>query len=410
MSEPIAAGPGIEFEHVWKKFHRGEHHDSLRDLLPALARRMTGRGQSAAELADDDFWAVGDVSFEVRPGDALGIIGRNGAGKSTVLKLLTKILRPNRGSCDVRGRIGALIEVSAGFHQDLTGKENIFLQGAIMGMPKTLIASKFDEIVAFSGVSAFIDTPVKRYSSGMNARLGFSIAAHLDPDVLIIDEVLSVGDYDFQQRAFGRISSMVASGIPVVVVSHQLDRIATLCTSAIMLEAGRVAYRGAPAECIQTYMSALGTGQSESSDPCGMRLESFSVVGPDTVPSGGQIRLRATGRLDRSGATGNESFAVAVHNVQAGRLVFEDYDWDMLPFAGTDEEFVIETDLEFNLAQGLYVIDSFVWDRQKEKILLTGPSVYVNVQGGRRFRGTTQLNAQFSRTVASGAVSEPQAR
>ena len=234
--------PGVDFDHVWKKFRRGEVHDSLRDLIPAVARRLTGRAPIATELnSADDFWALRDVTFQVRPGEALGIIGANGAGKSTVLKTLTKILRPTRGRCEVRGRVGALIEISAGFHLDLSGRENVYLQGAIMGMRRAEIEQKFDEIVDFAAIGDFIDTPVKRYSSGMNARLGFAVAAHLDPDVLIIDEVLAVGDIKFQQKAYDRIQQMVRSGIPVVVVSHQLDRIISLCTHGILLERGAVA-------------------------------------------------------------------------------------------------------------------------------------------------------------------------
>jgi lipopolysaccharide transport system ATP-binding protein len=177
----------------------------------------------------------------VLPGQALGIIGGNGAGKSTTLKLLTKILGPTRGTARVEGRVGSLIEVSAGFHPDLSGRENVFLQGAIMGMPQKLIRERFDDIVDFSGISAFIDTPVKRYSSGMNARLGFSIAVHLEPDVLIIDEVLSVGDAQFQQLAFERITALVRGHIPVVIVSHQ--RIVELCSECILLKQGQVAFR-----------------------------------------------------------------------------------------------------------------------------------------------------------------------
>ena len=214
----------VSFRHVWKKFRYGEVHNSLRDLLPALGRRLIrGRSPAAHDLQSGDFWALRDVSFEVGPGEALGIIGPNGAGKSTVLKLLTRIVRPTRGGCTVRGRIGALIELSAGFHPDLTGRENIFLQGSIMGMHRGEIAAKFDEIVEFAGIPDFIDTPVKRYSTGMHARLGFAIAAHLDPDVLIIDEVLAVGDAAFQQKAFGRIADMRQQQVPLVVVSHQLD-------------------------------------------------------------------------------------------------------------------------------------------------------------------------------------------
>src|SRR6266542_6377281 len=246
--------PGIEFDHVWKRFRGGELHDSLRDLVPALSKRLFGRAPRADELRAGDFWALKDVSFTVEPGQALGIIGPNGAGKSTVLKILTRIMRPNRGAFAVRGRVGALIEVAAGFHPDLTGRENVFLQGAIMGMSAADTLRKFDEIVEFSGISEFIDTPVKRYSSGMSARLGLSSAVHLDPDVLMIDEVLAVGDYSFQQRAFGRIRELVRRDIPVIVVSHQLDRIAELCTHAILLNRGEVVRQGKAADCIATYV------------------------------------------------------------------------------------------------------------------------------------------------------------
>src|SRR5262245_42320323 len=160
----------------------------------------------------NEFWALSDVSFEVSPGEALGIIGPNGAGKSTALKLLTKILKPNKGSCRVNGRVGALIEVAAGFHPDLTGRENIFLQGAIMGMRRGEIEQKLDEIIDFSGIEAFVDTPVKRFSSGMQARLGFSVAAHLDPEVLFVDEVLSVGDLSFQAKCLAKMKEKVGSG------------------------------------------------------------------------------------------------------------------------------------------------------------------------------------------------------
>ncbi len=172
--------PRILFDNVWKKFRRGERHDSLRDLIPSAVARLMGRARED-ELQQKEFWAVRNVSFEVHAGKALGIIGPNGAGKTTTLKLLTRILRPTKGTFLVRGRVGALIEVAAGFHPDLTGRENIFLQGTIMGMKNAEIRRKVDEIIDFAGVEAFVDSPVKRYSSGMNARLGFSIAAHLEP-------------------------------------------------------------------------------------------------------------------------------------------------------------------------------------------------------------------------------------
>jgi len=259
----------VVFEGVWKKFRRGERHDSLRDLVPAMVARLVRRRDEQA-LAEQEFWAVRDMSFTVKPGEALGIIGPNGAGKSTVLKLLTKILRPTRGRLEVRGRVGALIEVAAGFHPDLTGRENVFLQGAIMGMPRAEIARKFDAIVDFSGVEEFIDTPVKRYSSGMNARLGFAIAAHLDPDVLLIDEVLSVGDIGFQERCVARMRELLARGVPLVFVSHNLAAVVELCTRAILVDHGAVRFDGRPAEAVAAFRQARrapATAESRSASP-----------------------------------------------------------------------------------------------------------------------------------------------
>jgi lipopolysaccharide transport system ATP-binding protein len=249
MGEPV-----VVFDHVWKKFRRGERHDSLRDLVPSMLRRMLGRAHPT-ELEDrEEFWAIKDTSFEVQAGQALGIIGPNGAGKSTALKLLTRILRPTRGSCFVKGRVGALIEVSAGFHPDLTGRENISLQGAVMGMRQEDIARQFDAIIEFAGLAEFIDTPIKRYSSGMNARLGFSIAAHLNPDVLIIDEVLAVGDSAFQQRCFERIRFLKQSGVTLVFVSHNLAAVEALCDTTVLLVRGTPVFVGSPHEATRRYL------------------------------------------------------------------------------------------------------------------------------------------------------------
>src|SRR5712671_2333757 len=248
----------VVFERIWKKFRRGERHDSLRDLVPALARGLARR-RRPLDLAEQEFWAVRDVSFEVGPGEALGIIGPNGAGKSTILKLLTKILRPTRGRLELRGRVGALIEVAAGFHPDLTGRENVYLQGAIMGMARAEIARKFDTIVDFSGVEEFIDTPVKRYSSGMNARLGFAIAAHLDPEVLLIDEVLAVGDFSFQQKCYARLEKFRNEGIPIAFVSHNMQAIATLCDRVMLLRSGQEPIIGDVPTVLAEYVSSKGS-------------------------------------------------------------------------------------------------------------------------------------------------------
>jgi len=231
--------PAIVFDRVWKKFNRAQRFNSLRDLVPAMVSGLLRRRRDD-ELHGKEFWALHDVSFEVRPGEALGIIGPNGAGKSTALKVLTRILRADRGASRVRGRVGALVEIAAGFHPDLTGRENVFMQGAIMGMRRAEILRKFDEIVDFAGVAEFIDTPVKRYSNGMNARLGFAVAAHLDPDVLLIDEVLSVGDLQFQEKCYERMKRFARSGIAIVFVSHNLSAISMLCDRVLVLRQGRV--------------------------------------------------------------------------------------------------------------------------------------------------------------------------
>jgi ABC-type polysaccharide/polyol phosphate transport system ATPase subunit len=257
---------------VWKKFRRGERHDSLRDLVPATIKRLIRRREN--DVDPEEFWAVHDVSFEVKRGEAVGIIGPNGAGKSTALKLLTRILKPTRGHCHVSGRVGALIEVAAGFHPDLTGRENVYLQGAIMGMKRLEIQRKFDAIVDFSGVAAFIDTQVKRYSSGMQARLGFSIAAHLDPDVLFIDEVLSVGDISFQARCLDKLQEQVRAGVALVFVSHNLAAVATLCRRSIVLARGQKLFDGPVDAALQAYLKASQSTSTRN----GVFQPSFSLA------------------------------------------------------------------------------------------------------------------------------------
>ncbi|MCH8852938.1 MAG: ABC transporter ATP-binding protein, partial [Planctomycetes bacterium] len=245
----------IQCDHVWKRFTRGERADSLRDALPALARWVLRRRR--AELSERQFWALSEVSFEVQRGEVLGIIGPNGAGKSTVLKLLAGILRADRGEVLVNGRLAALIEVGAGFHGDLTGRENVFLNGAILGMGRAEIRRKLDQIVEFAGIARFLDTPVKRYSSGMYARLGFSIAAHVDPEVLLVDEVLSVGDAVFRLRCDQRMRQLVQDGTTLVFVTHNLQQMQSICPRAIVLDHGRGVFDGSAREAVGYYMTAM---------------------------------------------------------------------------------------------------------------------------------------------------------
>jgi ABC-type polysaccharide/polyol phosphate transport system ATPase subunit len=244
----------LRLDGVYKKFRKGELYDSLRDLVPALTGRLL-RGPTRDVLAPREFWALQDITFSVQRGEAFGIIGSNGAGKSTILKVLSGIMRPTRGTLRVDGRLSALIEVSAGFHPDLTGRENIFLNGTILGMTRAEIKRRFDAIVAFSGLEEFLDTPVKRYSSGMFARLGFSVAAHVEPDVLIVDEVLSVGDYLFQQKCLARMNEIMTGGATVVFVSHNLRAVSTLCARSLLLERGQVVTMGPSNEVIRAYLT-----------------------------------------------------------------------------------------------------------------------------------------------------------
>jgi len=243
----------VRMDHVYKKFHKGEIYDSLRDLIPALAGRLF-RQTELDERDGREFWALQDLCFEVTRGEAFGIIGHNGAGKSTALKILSRIMRPTKGELLVNGRLSALIEVTAGFHPDLTGRENIFLHGAILGMSRREIQSKLDQIIAFSGIEDFVDTPVKRYSTGMFARLGFSVAAHVDPEVMIVDEVLSVGDYLFQAKCVERMKEVIRSGATVLFVSHNLKNISEFCNRCLMLEKGRSVTIGPAHEVVATYL------------------------------------------------------------------------------------------------------------------------------------------------------------
>jgi lipopolysaccharide transport system ATP-binding protein len=243
-------------EHVYKKFRKGEVYNSLRDLIPALTGRMF-RQQELSKSDRREFWALQDISLEVKRGQAFGIIGPNGAGKSTTLKLLSRVMKPTRGSIHVDGRVSALIELGAGFHQDLTGRENIYLYGTILGMTRREIAAKFDAIVDFSGLAEFIDTPVKRYSSGMYARLGFAVASHVNPDVLLVDEVLSVGDTLFQRKCVEHMRGVIQNGATVLFVSHSLKTVADFCAQTLLLDHGREVTIGSTPEVITQYMSLL---------------------------------------------------------------------------------------------------------------------------------------------------------
>jgi lipopolysaccharide transport system ATP-binding protein len=229
--------------------------------IEALLHKVRHPRERAAK---ETFWALKEIDFEVKKGEVVGVIGRNGAGKSTLLKLLSRITEPTTGSIELYGRLGSLLEVGTGFHPELTGRENVFLNGSILGMTRKEIERQFDAIVAFAGVEQFLDTPVKRYSSGMYVRLAFAVAAHLNPDILIVDEVLAVGDAEFQKKCLGAMKDVANSGRTVLFVSHQMQAINALCTSGIYLDKGRIGYMGDVQTTIQHYMSVRQTQQLDT--------------------------------------------------------------------------------------------------------------------------------------------------
>lgn len=284
--------PAIVVDNLGKKYKIGlrrESYHTFRDLMVSMAKAPFRRFRALGEAttAADEFWALRDVSFEVQPGEVVGIIGRNGAGKSTLLKILSRITEPTEGMARIHGRVGSLLEVGTGFHPELTGRENVFLNGAILGMKKAEISAKFDEIVAFAEVDKFLDTPVKRYSSGMRVRLAFAVAAHLDPEILIIDEVLAVGDAAFQRKCLGKMSDVSSAGRTVLFVSHNMSAVEALCGRGILLECGHIAMQDDASAVIARYWdtgTAMGTAslampKGDNWDACYTRVSIIRADG-----------------------------------------------------------------------------------------------------------------------------------
>ena len=309
----------IQFEDVSKRYALGER-GNLRESIAALTTR---------KCATNELWSLRDVSFTVREGEALGIVGRNGAGKSTILKILMRITAPTRGVSRTRGRVAALLEVGTGFHPELTGRENVFLNAAILGMSRVETRRRFDQIVEFSGTARFLDTPVKRYSSGMYLRLAFAVAAHLEPDILIVDEVLAVGDAEFQRKCLGRMSEAEREGRTVVFVSHDLTSLARLCPRTLWLDSGRVLGDGPTQSVVRDYLSA-GVGSSngehrfEGSGP--MRLLDVTVRPSDRGEEGALIRedaLRVGVVFELLEEVPGADVAVFLTNSQGARVIDE---------------------------------------------------------------------------------------
>jgi lipopolysaccharide transport system ATP-binding protein len=267
-------------------------HDTLRDQIAHFAKRVATGGR-AERARREEFWALREVGFDVARGEVVGIIGRNGAGKSTLLKILSQITEPTEGEVRIRGRVASLLEVGTGFHPELSGRENIFLNGAILGMSRREIAAKFDEIVAFSEVGDFLETPVKRYSSGMYVRLAFAVAAHLEPEILIVDEVLAVGDASFQKKCLGKMRDVAGGGRTILFVSHNMVAVQMLCPRAIWLDRGRVKMDGPTDRVVNDYLSGQEEGAVER------------VWGFDEAPGDGEVKLRRACARPEGGVAGD---------------------------------------------------------------------------------------------------------
>jgi ABC-type polysaccharide/polyol phosphate transport system ATPase subunit len=277
----------IEIEQLSKRYLLGEDTAGRAGLGEAMLARLTRVVRKRADPREQ-IWSLRDVDLVIREGEALGVVGRNGAGKSTLLKIISRITEPTAGVCRTRGRIGSLLEVGTGFHPELTGRENVYLSGAINGMTQRRMDALYPDIVEFAGIERFLDTPVKRYSSGMYLRLAFAVAAHLDADILLIDEVLAVGDAEFQRRCLGRMAEVERSGRTVLFVSHNLDAIQRLCPRAIWLEAGRVVADGPSAEVVDAYLGVDANRAGETIIERGegrVELRRVAVTGPDGKPS-----------------------------------------------------------------------------------------------------------------------------
>ncbi|MDH3973165.1 MAG: ABC transporter ATP-binding protein [Deltaproteobacteria bacterium] len=295
---------------IGKKVSYGSLRDEIMQTITALFKR-----HSMDDVEDNKIWALKDVSFEVKEGEVLGIIGKNGAGKSTLLKILSRITEPTSGRIAMRGRVVSLLEVGTGFHPELTGRENIYLNGAILGMTKKEIHSKFDEIVAFAEIEKFLDTPVKRYSSGMYVRLAFAVAAHLEPEILIVDEVLAVGDAAFQKKCLGKMGDVGKEGRTVLFVSHNMGAVKSLCSSALFISEGKLMAQGAVGHTIEQYFVTVA----------GEVADEGVVNWPDseTAPGGKEMRLVSIRLLDRENRPGSNFDTGKAISVEITYRLFE---------------------------------------------------------------------------------------
>jgi lipopolysaccharide transport system ATP-binding protein len=385
----------IEIHDLAKRYNIGAQNPlgSLREQLVGLARYPFRLGK--AKDGNEVIWALNGLSFTANEGEVVGIVGRNGAGKSTLLKILSRITYPTRGSVNVRGRVAALLEVGTGFHEELTGRENVYLNGSILGMRKREVDLQFDKIVAFSGIEKFIDTPIKRYSSGMRLRLGFAVAAHLNPDVLIVDEVLAVGDAEFQKKCVTAMEGLRGTGRTVLFVSHNLAAVEHLCSRAIWIDGGKIRQDGEPAHVIEAYMGQYVGGQGSITDlneglqrtgSGEVRFARIEYLNMDRTPrgitrSGDDLVIRLHYRADK--AMRDVNFGILLFT-QMGTLLTWTSNWHhgkLIPLVPAGEGYVdLEID-SLNLVPGTYAFSLWLTGEDQKVLdkIETGLALEVEV-------------------------------
>jgi lipopolysaccharide transport system ATP-binding protein len=364
MNDVVIRARGLGKAYALGEGHQRERYLALRDVLADVMRgRWRKAGGGRARAGGPDFWALQEVGFEIRRGEVVGIIGRNGAGKSTLLKILSRITEPSAGRVEIRGRVASLLEVGTGFHPELTGRENVFLNGAILGMTQREIRARFDEIVAFAEVERFLDTPVKRYSSGMYTRLAFAVAAHLEPEILVVDEVLAVGDAEFQKKCLGKMQDVAGGGRTVLFVSHNMAAVQALCARGLLLDGGRLALDADARSAVDAYLAAAGMNRRWNAGPEGApyRITDVEILDPATLrptelrtwaPALFRIHYACRYSIEEAG------FNLSLATPQGQELFFtaSDPDWRMplsLPAGEGYVDLLIE---ELMLASGQYVV------------------------------------------------------
>lgn len=371
----------LRLERVGKRYRK-------LDEVPTLVGRALRVGRTRKE----DFWALRDVSLDVTAGERVGVIGRNGAGKSTMLRIVAGVTAPSTGSVTVRGRVAPLLSVGVGFHPELTGRENIYINGAVLGLSSTEIARRFDEMVDFAGIERFLDTPVKFYSSGMFVRLGFAVAIVATPDILIVDEVLAVGDVSFQQRCFERMRQVADDGTTVVVVSHNLAGIRQLCPRTVLLHQGSIVMDASTESAITTYYGLLGEAAT-AADEAPVRVKRLSVEGvAQPVPSGADATLRIELHAVRD--VGPFRLWLGIGTVGLAPVYTEMLEGGDGLTAGSDA--TVDVNLRLPLAEGDYVVQVAIRDPDRRTRLGRGGPLPFHVTGRASVSGLVDLDARFS--------------